>query len=528
ELGLLAYGHREKGNCNDIELIVPPATGRAAAISTAAEFMNFTGKTPLTEAVRQAAAALHSNDQQATVILITDGADNCEGDPCALATELEQNGPAFTAHVVGFGLKPEERETVTCLAANTGGSYLQADDLAALTDALERTVLISNTPPPDPVPTPAPEPAPQPEPDPAPAPAPEPEPDPVPVPTPDPAPSPAPEPEPSPDPAPVPSTPNFAPIVRLAPAAAPLDANSGLSFTLTPVAPDGTPDPAAARTYDGNASIVPPGAYRMQTRLGVITTTQDLIIPATGTAAPDITLSAAAVALRPRIGPAAAVETTTAITISGPVTATFKGEAATWLPTGEYTVTATLDAVTTTIPLTITAGEDVDRDIFISAAAVVPKVFYIPDMPVADATLQIEIVAARPNADGTRTLISSRTGRDPVFHLGAGDYVAIAYLGLAQQETPFSIALVQRTELPIILNAGVLSATAPGADHLTIKAPPDIGGNSAPGVRITADTTLVAMNAGPHILQAAFGDQIVEAPFEITPGARTEVTLAKP
>ncbi|MCU0800533.1 MAG: VWA domain-containing protein, partial [Rhodobacteraceae bacterium] len=33
ELGLMAYGHREKGNCADIELIVPPATGRAAAIS---------------------------------------------------------------------------------------------------------------------------------------------------------------------------------------------------------------------------------------------------------------------------------------------------------------------------------------------------------------------------------------------------------------------------------------------------------------------------------------------------------------
>ena len=33
DLGLMAYGHREKGNCSDIELIVPPATGRAAAIS---------------------------------------------------------------------------------------------------------------------------------------------------------------------------------------------------------------------------------------------------------------------------------------------------------------------------------------------------------------------------------------------------------------------------------------------------------------------------------------------------------------
>ena len=27
ELGLMAYGHREKGTCDDIELIVPPAAG---------------------------------------------------------------------------------------------------------------------------------------------------------------------------------------------------------------------------------------------------------------------------------------------------------------------------------------------------------------------------------------------------------------------------------------------------------------------------------------------------------------------
>ncbi len=33
ELGLMAYGHRKKGDCNDIELVVPPALGTAATIS---------------------------------------------------------------------------------------------------------------------------------------------------------------------------------------------------------------------------------------------------------------------------------------------------------------------------------------------------------------------------------------------------------------------------------------------------------------------------------------------------------------
>ena len=58
ELGLLAYGHREKGNCSDIELIVPPAPGTGSEIAAQVGKMRFLGKTPLSESVRQAAEAL--------------------------------------------------------------------------------------------------------------------------------------------------------------------------------------------------------------------------------------------------------------------------------------------------------------------------------------------------------------------------------------------------------------------------------------------------------------------------------------
>src|ERR671910_2393659 len=104
ELGLMAYGHREKGSCADVELVVPPAEGTASAIAQAADGMSFLGKTPLTSAVRQAAEALRYTDEKSTVILITDGVESCEADPCALGRELESSGVDFTAHVVGFGL----------------------------------------------------------------------------------------------------------------------------------------------------------------------------------------------------------------------------------------------------------------------------------------------------------------------------------------------------------------------------------------------------------------------------------------
>lgn len=113
-LGLLAYGHRRKGDCSDIELLVPPTPGTAAQVLSTSNTMRFLGKTPLTDAVRRAALDLRSTEEAATVILITDGVETCAGDPCALGRELEQSGVDFTAHVVGFGLQGAETTALQC------------------------------------------------------------------------------------------------------------------------------------------------------------------------------------------------------------------------------------------------------------------------------------------------------------------------------------------------------------------------------------------------------------------------------
>ncbi len=104
------------------------------------------GKTPISDAVRQAAESLRYTEEKATVILITDGLETCDADPCAVASELEKAGVDFTAHVVGFGLSSEEGKQVACLAENTGGKYISAGNAAALGEALTATVV--ETPPP--------------------------------------------------------------------------------------------------------------------------------------------------------------------------------------------------------------------------------------------------------------------------------------------------------------------------------------------------------------------------------------------
>ena len=140
EIGLMAYGHREKGNCDDIELLLPPAPVDKAAFLDKVNGIIPKGKTPLTDAVEQAAGYLQIEEQSANVILVSDGLETCDRDPCVLAGQLAAKGIAFKTHIVAFDLTAEESKTFRCLADETGGSFLQAQDAATLKDALEIAV----------------------------------------------------------------------------------------------------------------------------------------------------------------------------------------------------------------------------------------------------------------------------------------------------------------------------------------------------------------------------------------------------
>jgi len=140
ELGLVAYGHREKGNCNDIELIVKPAPGTAGQIADEVDKMRFLGKTPLGEAVKFAAEQLRFTEERATVVLITDGLETCGADIREIGKTLEAEGIDFTVHVVGFGLSEEEGRQISYLAKETGGQYFAANDARDLVVALNQTV----------------------------------------------------------------------------------------------------------------------------------------------------------------------------------------------------------------------------------------------------------------------------------------------------------------------------------------------------------------------------------------------------
>ena len=56
----------------------------------------------MTDAVVAAADSLRYTENAATVILVSDGIETCNPDPCAAAQILAETGVDFTAHVIGF------------------------------------------------------------------------------------------------------------------------------------------------------------------------------------------------------------------------------------------------------------------------------------------------------------------------------------------------------------------------------------------------------------------------------------------
>ncbi|GGO58495.1 Ca-activated chloride channel family protein [Roseovarius pacificus] len=137
-LGFVTYGHRERGQCTDIETVVAPVPGTANEITRIVHELNPRGMTPMTDAVIAAGQALRHTEQAATVILVSDGIETCNPDPCAAARALEAAGVDFTAHVIGFDVRGEAEALMQmqCIAEETGGRFLTADNARELTEAL--------------------------------------------------------------------------------------------------------------------------------------------------------------------------------------------------------------------------------------------------------------------------------------------------------------------------------------------------------------------------------------------------------
>ena len=109
-IGLEVYGHREKGNCEDIEMLVPVGSGNKATLIQRLKTLMPKGETPIARALMRAEAALKTAEEETTIVLISDGKETCGGDPCATVRTLRANGLKVKVHVVGFDVPTDESQ----------------------------------------------------------------------------------------------------------------------------------------------------------------------------------------------------------------------------------------------------------------------------------------------------------------------------------------------------------------------------------------------------------------------------------
>ncbi|UAB80448.1 VWA domain-containing protein [Marixanthomonas sp. SCSIO 43207] len=140
QIGLVAYGHRQKGDCKDVETLVGISNSSKNTITTAVKNIKPLGKTPLAYSATTVINQLRKSKEKATIILITDGIESCNGNICDVVKAAKEEGIDFKLHIVGFGLKAEETGQLKCAATAGDGTYYDAADANALGDAMNQVV----------------------------------------------------------------------------------------------------------------------------------------------------------------------------------------------------------------------------------------------------------------------------------------------------------------------------------------------------------------------------------------------------
>ncbi len=139
-VGLVAYGHRRKGDCSDVEELVPLSPLDKKSLINKINGLYPKGKTPISFSVKLTAEKLRNLEEETTIVLVSDGKETCGGDPCELVRKLKESGIKFVMHVVGFDVTREEKKQLECIAKAGGGTYYTARNANEFHLALRKVV----------------------------------------------------------------------------------------------------------------------------------------------------------------------------------------------------------------------------------------------------------------------------------------------------------------------------------------------------------------------------------------------------
>jgi len=137
QVGLRVYGNELSGvsraqGCKDTNLVTPVGPLDREQFKAEVDALEGKGRTPIGRSLLKAPQDLGPSGDR-TVILVSDGGDNCAPPPpCEAARRIAQRGLKLSISVVGLQVNERVRRQLECIAEAGGGTYVDARDPEAL------------------------------------------------------------------------------------------------------------------------------------------------------------------------------------------------------------------------------------------------------------------------------------------------------------------------------------------------------------------------------------------------------------
>lgn len=128
--GIRAYGHQSmpvKNDCADSQLILPIANNNVATLKSVLEGISPKGITPLAYSLEKTKTDFKGFKGKNILILITDGAESCEGDPCHIMRILMDNKVILKPFIIGLNIPIESLYDYECIGGTVYNETSQKD-----------------------------------------------------------------------------------------------------------------------------------------------------------------------------------------------------------------------------------------------------------------------------------------------------------------------------------------------------------------------------------------------------------------
>ncbi|MCE2740357.1 MAG: VWA domain-containing protein [Sphingobacteriales bacterium] len=139
EIALRVYGHTSppnQRNCKDTRLEVPFRKGNFEEVKNRIQAITPKGTTLIAHSLLQSAYDFPKEPYTRNVIiLITDGIEECQGDPCAVSEALQSQGVILKPFIIGLGSTEDFKKAFECV-----GRYYDANTEQGFDDALKIVV----------------------------------------------------------------------------------------------------------------------------------------------------------------------------------------------------------------------------------------------------------------------------------------------------------------------------------------------------------------------------------------------------